>query len=426
MRYIAIAIAASLAVYTGLAMAKAPLFIATALTSVGAISVYPFDLILGFALLALLVKDAFFFRPETVPENRLVLLLCVGYMGYQIFVVVPAAVLLHAMGPIDAVRALEVRLGLILVLVVYGVVLRYCRPQVVVAMMDAAAIALALWTFYLYLRGGHGSFADGRFSVRVIWGGASLLFGWLFFTSLFYWPVRWWRVVFALLAVGGIVLANHRSGFLALLASFVMLMLAMGRVTRRVVLTVAVIAIVGGGVYYAAPSVRASAAYSLSTMFNAQSDTNAQDRVVRTRLGFNYFLQHPLGDYIWNHRYYLVNVTYDFAPHNFVVQMLTIQGVIASLLFFAVIGFAVAVAWRNRRDGGSAVMLSYLTFYLVFCLFNTNIDQYENQALFAVTVALILHQNRMLHEANASLPPGDDGAATKASRAPLLVRPPGA
>ena len=43
-------------------------------------------------------------------------------------------------------------------------------------------------------------------------------------------------------------------------------------------------------------------------------------------------------------------------------------------------------------------MLAYLTFYLVFCLFNTNIDAFENQALFAVAVALILHQNRTHQE----------------------------
>jgi hypothetical protein len=36
----------------------------------------------------------------------------------------------------------------------------------------------------------------------------------------------------------------------------------------------------------------------------------------------------------------------------------------------------------------------------VFCLFNTNIDQFENQALFAVAAALILYRNRCLQEAS--------------------------
>jgi hypothetical protein len=397
-RYFAIALAASLAAYTGLAMAHAPTFAATALGSVGFVAIYPFDIVLGLALLVLVAADAFFFEPDPISDNRLFLWLCLGYLGYQLFVVLPAAVLLHDMGPIDGIRALEVRLSLILVLAVYAVVLRYCRPRLVVTFMDIAAVALALWTLYLYLRGGQeqGSLVDGRYSVRVIWGGASLLFGWLFFTSVFYWPIRWWRLVLAVLAVGGIVLANHRSGFVALLAALVVQLAALGRVTRRVVVTAVVVAIVAGGVYYMAPSVRSSAAYSLRTMFSAQSDANAQDRVVRTRLGFDYFMSHPLGDYIWSQRYYLVNVNYDFAPHNFVVQMLDIQGIIASLLYFAVLAMALFIAGKNRRDSTSAVMLAYLAFYLVFCLFNTNIDQYENQALLAVTLGLILHQNRVI------------------------------
>jgi len=181
-------------------------------------------------------------------------------------------------------------------------------------------------------------------------------------------------------------------------------MMATGRITRRVVLTIAVIVFVGAGVYFAAPSVRESAAYSLRTMFNPSADTNATDRVERSRLGFDYFVKHPFGDYIWNQRYYLVNVDYDFAPHNFVIQLLSIQGIVASLLLFAVFGVTVSIAWRNRRDQASTAMLAYLTFYLVFCLFNTNIDQFENQALFIVVVALILHQNRTLQEAAGMAP----------------------
>ena len=400
MRYFAIAIAVSLAVFTPLAMAGSPTFVQSALASAGSVSIYPFDIVLGLAVLALLVSTAFSFRPDVVPANQIVVWLCVVYLGYQFFVVLPAAVLLHDLRPIDVLRDQEARLGLIIVLVVYSVVLRYCRPELLMMLLDIAAAALALWVIHLYLvGGGQGTLVGGRYSVREVWGGATLLFGWLFFTSLFYWPVRWWRVMLAALAIGGIVLANHRSGFVALLAAFVVQMVATGRLTRRVVLTIAMIAIIGAGVYYGAPSVRSSVAYSLRTMFNSTSDPNAEDRVARSRLGFEYFLQHPWGDYIWNHRYYLVNVSYDFPPHNFVAQLLVTQGIVASLMLFAIMGFTGLVGWRNRGDSLSAVGLAYLTFYLVFCLFNTNIDQLENLALFGVAVGVILHQNRTLQEA---------------------------
>jgi hypothetical protein len=397
MRYIAIAIAVCLAVYTPLAMGGHPTFLLMQLASFGSISVFPFDVVLGLSLLALLAGNAFNFRSDPVPLNRLVVWLCVTYLGYQILVVLPAAVLFHSLRPVDVLRDQEARLGWILVLVVYGVVLVYCRPAFLVTLFDIAAAVLALVVIYRYVStGGHGIVDMGRYLVREAWVGSLLLFGWLFLTSLFYWPMRWWRLALAILAVAGIVMSNHRSGFLALLAGFGMQMVVTGRITRRVVVSVAAIAVVGALVYWGAPSMRASASYSLRTMLSSNSDASAQDRVVRTRLGFDYFVQHPVGDYIWNQRYYLVNVWYNFPPHNFVVELLVTQGVVASLLLFSVIGVTAAIAWRNRADGTSAVMLSYMTFYLVVCAFNTTFDQYENFALLPVAIALILHQNRVL------------------------------
>ena len=406
MRYFAIAIAASLAVFTALSMAWAPQFVGTYLTSVGSIGIAPFDVVLGPAVLALVALNAFFFKRDPVPMNRLVVWLCIALIGYQIFVVLPAAVLLHDLRPLDVLRSLEVRcFGLILVLAVYGVVLRFCKPALLVALFDVAAAALAAWVIYGYLTtGGWGYWQDGVYRLRVAWGGCSLLFGWLLISSLFYWPVRPWRMVLAIVAMTALILTNHRSAFVALLAAFVVQMVATGRITRRVALTIAVVAVMGVGLYYASPRVRDSVVYSFGTMFNANADSTAEDRVERSRLAFDYFLEHPLGDYIWNQRYYLVNVSFDFVPHNFIVQRLVTQGIIASLLFFAIVALSALIAWRNRRDETSAVCLSYLTFYLVFSLFNAEIDLLETQALFAVAIAIILHQNRVLEDDDASLP----------------------
>ena len=56
-------------------------------------------------------------------------------------------------------------------------------------------------------------------------------------------------------------------------------------------------------------------------------------------------------------------------------------------------GAAIYIAWRNRRDRLSGVMLAYLVFYLSFCLLNANIDLPENVSLFFVCVAIVLHRN---------------------------------
>ena len=68
----------------------------------------------------------------------------------------------------------------------------------------------------------------------------------------------------------------------------------------------------------------------MTTAVNASADQTAQDRVMRSALGLAYFAQHPLGDYVWNQAVYTVNLGWNFVPHNFIVQLLDTQGVIAA------------------------------------------------------------------------------------------------
>jgi len=297
------------------------------------------------------------------------------------------------------VRSLEVRLGLLFIPAIYGVVLKYWRASVIVALFDVTAAVLAVWVLGRYLiSGGQGYYESGIFRLRTVWGGATFLFAWLVLTSLFYWPVRLWRLGLAMLGLAGLVLSNHRSAILGVGAALIVQLLALKGVTRRALLALVAVGTVALIVFLAAPSVRENVTYSLSTMFNPTADQTAADRVTHSAAAFDYFQQHPFGDFVWNQRYYLVNLgpENNFPPHNFVIQLLVTQGVIASLLYFAIIGVSALIAWRNRRDRLSAVMLAYLTFYVVMCLFNANIDLVENVAMFFVPIALILHENREL------------------------------
>ena len=42
-------------------------------------------------------------------------------------------------------------------------------------------------------------------------------------------------------------------------------------------------------------------------MFDPTADQTSSDRLDRSRLGWDYFVQNPVGDYAWSHRYYLVD-----------------------------------------------------------------------------------------------------------------------
>jgi len=420
---LAIVVSAALAVFSVLAIALEPDFRFTAVLNLGFVDVYPFDIVFVAVVFCLLASGAFHFRHERCAGNRAVIWLIVAYVAYQLLVVLPVAVVVHDLRLIDVLKLQESRLAILFIPFFYSVALRYWRPATVIAVFDVAAATLALWVLIRYaLDGGQGYWDGDLYRLRAVWGGASLVFAWLLFTSLFYWPLRLWRLPVAALALGALVLANHRSGILALLSALVVQLLAMRGNLKRLVAVVAVVAVVGVGVYAASPFVRSSVAYSLRTLVNPSADVNATDRVTRSVLGLQYFSQHPLGDYIWSQRYYLVSFgERDFAPHNMVVQLLVTQGVVATLLFLALIAVSMWISWRNRAHRLSAVMLSYLVFYVVFCLFNTNIESPENYAFFAVCIGLILHDNRRSAEELATPTPDDAEAgeppgATSASR----------
>jgi hypothetical protein len=399
MKWLAIAIGVGMAVFTAVSIAFADTWSFKVIAYVGPVDVSTFDLLFFGAIAIFVVANAIRIEPERIPANRLVLGLCWAYLGYQLLVVFPAAVLLHDLRPIDVVRLQEVRLSLVLIPITYSVVLRYVRASTLVAIVDAAAIGLAIWVLFMYFtQGPHGYMESGVFRLRAVWGGGILLFGWLLLTSLFYWPTRAWRLLLAGLALAGIALANQRSGLLACVTSFATASLIMRGVAKRALIALVLVMVVSVAFYFgSSPQVRQSVAYSVETAVRPSSDQTAQDRLIRSALGLAYLEQHPLGDYVWTREFYAVNLgASDFVPHNFVVQLLVTQGVVASALYFALIGAAVFMAWRNRNDHLSGLMLAYLVFYLTFCLLNANIDLRENVSLFYIAVALILQANRSL------------------------------
>lgn len=395
MKSLAIIGAVVMAVFTAVSIAFAPEWAYRTVLYLGPFDISTFDFMFFLAVGLLVADNAMGMRPERVPANRLVLGLCWAYLGYQLFIVMPAAVLLYGLRVIDVFRLQEVRLSLILVPVTYGLILRYLKPAVLVSIVDAAAAVLAVWVLYRYIASpDQGYVVEGVFRLRAAWTGAVLLFGWLFLTSMFYRPMRVWSLALATLAVAGLGVANYRSGILAFVAGLAAVLVTMRGVSRRVLIALAIVVVLGLGVSLGASSTRESIGYSLATVLDASSDHTAQDRVTRSKLGLEYFEQHPLGDYVWSRTYYLVNAGWNFVPHNFVVQLLVTQGAIASGLFFAIIGVTLWIAWKNRGDRLSALMASYLVFYLTFCLFNPNIDNRENVALFCISVALVLDANR--------------------------------
>jgi O-antigen ligase len=370
--------------------------------SFGPINVNLFDILLLVAVAQLLQETTLEHGQGIPPANRAVLAFVLGYCVYQIAVILPVSVTLHDLEPIAVARALEDRFALILIPFVYLVVLKYMSPLRLVGWVNAVALLLAFYAVYKYAAEGTPGAGEvvGVYRLRELWGGATLLFGFLILTSLFLRRPSAFAYVTAFVGLIGLALTNHRSGYVALIVTLPPLLINSRRAATRAVVILLVVAGATGLLFTTAPATRESVMYSLRTMMNPTSDQNARDRVDRSILGLEYFAAHPLGDYTWSQRYYLVDMGPNaFEPHNFIVQLLGQQGIVGFALFAGVIVVTARIGWRNRRkDRMSAVMLACLAFYLVFCLFNAGLLNTNNILLLILPVALILARNAALQE----------------------------
>jgi len=376
--------------------------------SVGPINVYLFDLVLLVAVV-LLMREGTLRQGRPIPSaNRTVIALVFGYCAYQIAVVLPIAVAFYGLDPIVVARQLETRLALMLIPFVYLAGLKYVSPQRIVSWVNVAAVAVVCFGLYKYATVGLTGYqvSGGAFRLKEIWVGGALLSGFLVITSLFLRRPSAFAYVLALLGLLGMALTNHRSGYVALLFTVPPLLVNAHRIGRRAAIILLVAASGAFLLFSVSPTARDSIIYSFRTMLNPNADQTARDRVDRSRLGWDYFVEHPLGDYAWSGRFYLVDLDYPFEPHNFVIQLLGQQGIVGFALVAGMFAATARIGWRNQRnDRMSAVMLAYFAFYLLFCLFNTSLLNTNNVLLLILPIALILGRNATLaEEAGAAEP----------------------
>ena len=407
MKHVAWTLVVCLIAFTALAMALHPSFSHITVVWLGPIPIYIFDVLLLLSSVAFFYAVSLRAPTDASPANRTVLRVTGAYVLYQIIVVMTVAVIWYDDNIWGAYAGVTARIALVLIPFFYYVGLRHMSPEKVVSLVNVAAVCLFVYAVYRYLFvGATGSWEEGVYRLRVLWGGSTLMFGWLALTGPFLERRPFRAYTLGIAGILGIVLVNQRSGYVALLLAFAAYVLLSRRITRRVV-TIAVLVLAGGAILTAAsPTIRESVAYSLTTMFNPSSDAHARDRVQRTALAWDYVKAHPLGDSVWVEQYYLVNLgTNGFEPHNFVIQALDKQGWISAGLLFILIAAVLWVGWTTRtRSRLATVMTAYLVFYLGFCLFNTNFDDIQNVTLFALTVALILSANRACDEPHGQRP----------------------
>lgn len=405
---LASALAVALVVFTGFSVISGVQLGYNWPLKFGGVSVYVFDVLLAGAMATALLRRRPGWRRGLVRSNVWVLQVILTYIAYQVLIILPLAVAFTDNGFVGTVRILDVRFAVILIAFFYPFALADFSPRHLIRAFDIAALCVVAVAVARFVANGPTTFLLGDvLRMRELWGGSSLLFGWLIISRLFLHRATFANALCVAAGLVGVVLVNHRSAYIALVAA-VGVQLALFARSRKRLATIALLTISSALALALAPTiVRSSTVYSLS-IFVGHQDANTTDRLTTSAYAWDYFQAHPLGDFALSGEWYLPGSNAPaWGAHNFVMEILQTEGLPGALFYAALLGIVFRIVVRNRqRDQISTTMGSYLVFYLVFAFFNTNIYSTPNLPLLAAAVGIILYRNEKLAEVGRSrLPP---------------------
>lgn len=371
-------------------------------TSLG-VTLAAFDVVVVLAFLGL---GWWFLTHLDTPLTRLELaaiLLIVAYVAYELLVVVAFGVA-GGLNPIAMLRAVSPRLSVVLLPVLYALLRGGVRPEVFVRAVTIVGVAVAVVVIARYfVIGPIGGVSALGFRLREAWGGSVLLFGWLLLSAITLRKNTLVSLGLSLLAVLAMALANHRSGYVALLAALLFYVAANRRRSGKALLIASLAAVGVIAVISFMPVVSQSAVYSARTMFSVDADINTQDRVVSSVAAWRDFSRRPFGDVAWHPTDNYTVGRWD--AHNVVFQVLAAEGLVGFFLHTALWGVIFLAAFRHRRaDALLRFSSAYMVFYLTFCLFNTNFYAPENAVLLTGVGAVVLAVVANMQQQPAGVP----------------------
>ncbi len=383
-------------------MTIGPSFAATTVFAFGRAALYPFDLLLICAVVLFFAFWSVRPLPQLTALGKTVVVAIGAYLGYQLLVVLPYAVLAKGVAPTIAIRLMVPRFMLVLVVFYALVGFRYVSHRTVIGMWTLVGAAIVAYAVYRFARFGPvGYTVTGITRLRVVGGQTIAGIGWLLVVSPIVIGSRRWLSVYVLPALGvvGLLLVNHRGAYVAIVAVVALgVALHVRRAAKpiKLGLTIVALSVTAVAVAYGLPQVRDSAVYSLRTAFNPNADRTARDRVDAAPIALEFFLKHPMGDVIWDDAnraggYVERGIP---APENFILIIFITEGIAGLVLWGILFSAGFITAWRNSHsDRISEAMLYYMVLFIVFGLTNGVFQSLGALCILATSLALVISRD---------------------------------
>lgn len=347
-------------------------------------------------------------RVAGAPERsraRTVSRILISYLLFELLAVIPVAVWLGTTTVNQVLGAVSVRFTWLLFPVMLVVCGNDRTRRIAGIIVVAAAACLAAWAAVSALTGGGGYYVEEgvvRWRALALGGGGLVLFAWpCVLAASRAVPNKYVAPLLGISAVG-LALTNSRSGFIAFAVAGVACVALSGQIRKLIVwavpaaLAAVVVALLG--------TASGPFGYTLSHLFDITSG-NGADRLMRWRLAWNFFVAHPINDYVWTWRYYLVYVSDLYQPHNFALEVAITEGLAGLIFYGSVLTTPLRRAWKwVRLDPQARALVGYLIAYLVFSFQNADWYLPVTMPLLVAAVAGLVARLDQLDIAEAALP----------------------
>jgi len=347
-----------------------------------------------------------YFKQEKLENNRIILKTIFLYTIYQVLFILPSSYFQLNLSPGEIFRQLLPRLYFLLIPFIYWFVLPgFKNIKVPVYLISYSAIILMLLSFYNFTINRYMLTSTG--DLRLISGVAAMVFAYSLITSFSIFSHSKNNLLLIATSLIGLVFVNHRSAYLAIGVIFIFsLMLNIIGTQKikmkfsRVAFSLIVILLILIPLSQI-PLVKENFTSRITAVFDVE-DPNARDRMMRWGLSFAYFLENPINGSKLENKYYADDVLLKeyYAPHNFIFEILSTQGLIGFLFVSILLYLILKLGFKNRKDSISYQMFLIMLFYLFYSLFNVTFLNSWNILILVFSSAMILHRNKQIQDAN--------------------------
>lgn len=360
----------------------------------GSIKFNVYEIVMFFVIIILFFNS---YRYRNLLHDEFIIRLIFYYSIYQVLIISPFSFAIYSLSPMEIMRALAVRLSVLLIpFLFYFVFPLYRRLNKLIALINISSFVLVLAGVFNYFN--ENVFITNTDQFRLLWGGSALIFALTFLDSFFSKKKSLLTYVFLFISVLGILFVNHRSAYVYLILVFLLgiILNSKGRNTSLLfsLFFLALILTV----------LNSLDLFQLSFLkrfeSTTMSDDNASDRLKKWYLAFDYFLQNPINGSMFKGQYYADNFKYLYPPHSFIFETLATQGLFGLSFYLVLLIKTLRIAYKNRKDEVTFKMFHVLLFYILYSTFNVTFLNVWVVSIMMFSIAIILYRDKKIKYIN--------------------------